>query len=258
MSLVVRALAMVAVVCGFGCAWFEPEPLEQPRLEFPEPEIDVPLFELADSTLWLARSPIGSFYLFGAVDPERDGGYAVFGPEVESAYEASAEVVREIAFDGVAPERTVALLKRYGTLRRPATLKSRVAQETWALLEARFAESDRSTDAVRAFQPWLVSFALANHASLAAGSDPLPEIATRVQTLAQRARPIDDKPVIGLRSLESLFQSLAKLPRGVQDSLLRSALGAEGHRDPWLTPALAAQPKLPTAERAQLYEHLIF
>ena len=260
-----RTLALLAVLPGLGCALWEPPPesyepptLEIPPPEFEPPELDPTLGAGGHSELWLAKWPIGSFYLFGSTELARDDDYASFGPAVEAAYAASQEVVQEVDPRAVEPQKTIALMKRYGTLRSPATLKSRVSRETWALLEARFAESGRSPMAVRSMQPWLVSFALAHHAPLE-GGDPLPGIADRVQERAQRAKENDAKPVVGLRTLESQFQMFAALPRGVQDSLLRSALGAEPLDELlWSSPASLPQLASSSPERAQLYEHLIY
>lgn len=252
-----RAIALLAVLTGAACSLWEP-PAEPPtaKPEFPEPKFDVPLFELVGSELWLAKSPIGSFYLFGAASPSREGGYAKFGPDVQDAYAASQEVVHEIDLGTAEPAQTIALMKRYGTLKRPATLKSRVSRETWALLEARFEEAGFSPDAVRSMQPWLVSFALANHAPLPKGADPLPVIADRVRERARLARDTP-KPVIGLRTLESQFQMLAALPRGVQDSLLRSAFATGPADELWSSPGLGDLAS-PSPELVQLYEHLVY
>src|SRR5262249_51213295 len=220
---VLRAIALFALLPGLGCAFWEPEPEPLPTLELPPVEFRPPPWADADvpgldaferSALWLAKCPIGSFYLFGSTELAREGGYASFGPAVEAAYAASQEVVQEIEPIAVEPAKTIALMRRYGTLKFPATLKSRVSPETWALLEEKFAESGRSPSVVRSMQPWLVSFAIANHASLD-GPDPLPGIADRVQERAQHSLEDDAKPVVGLRTLESQFQMFAALPRPV-------------------------------------------
>jgi uncharacterized protein len=260
-----RAVALLAALSGLGCALFEPEPgplptLELPPAEFHPTEQDVPdLGAYQTSALWLAKCPIGSFYLFGSTRVAPEMGYAVFGPVVAAAFEESQEIVNEIDLGAVEPARTVALMKRYGTLKAPATLKERVSPETWKLLEQRFTSSHRSTSAVRSLQPWLVSFGLANHASLESGRDALSEIAERVQERAQRAREGATKPIVGLRTLESQFQMFAALPRGVQDVLLRSALGA-GDTDEllWSSPALIPQLAAKSPEREQLVEQLIY
>jgi uncharacterized protein YbaP (TraB family) len=261
-----RAIALFAVLPALGCGLWAPEPeplptLELPAAEFrPGPELEAPLLEAFEqSALWLAKCPIGSFYLFGSTELDPDGGYAAFGPAVEAAYAESQEVVHEIDLAAVQPARTIALLRRYGTLKPPATLESRLSPETWALLEQRFRESERSSATVRSLQPWLVSFAIANHAELARGRDPLSDIAERVQQRAGRAKDAAEKPVIGLRSLESQFQMFAALPRSVQDSLLRSALGGPTTDEflwdsPALMPALAAT----SQERGLYYEHLVY
>jgi uncharacterized protein YbaP (TraB family) len=262
-----RAIALLAVLPGLACGLWAPEPEPLPKLELPAAEFrpdesDMPsmLDPFEQSGLWLAKSPIGSFYLFGATDLVPEGGYASFGPVVEAAYAESQEVVQEIDLQGAEPTRTIALMRRYGTLKAPATLQSRVAPETWALLEERFAESGRSAATVRSMQPWLVSFAIANRAPLARGRDALSDIADRVQQRAKRTRGAGSKPIVGLRTLESQFQMFAALPRTVQDSLLRSALGAPYSpedflwQSPSLMPALAA-----TSEDRQLfYEHLVY
>jgi uncharacterized protein YbaP (TraB family) len=65
--------------------------------------------------------------------------------------------------------------------------------------------------------------------------------------------------VVGLRSLESHFQMFARLPRRVQESLLRSALGGdEADELLWHSPELMPQIAAASPERAQLYEHLIY
>ena len=241
-----RAIALLAVSAALGCGLWAPEEIQEPKLEFPEPEIDVPLFELGvGSALWFAKSPVGSFYLFGAAERNRE--YASFGPEVKDAYDASAEVVREVDLDAAEPDRVNALLKRYGTLKRPATLRSRVSRQTWELLEQRLARTGRSTDELESMQPWLVSFALARSDSLVRALDPLPGIADPVHIPTE-----GQKPVVGLRTLESQFQMLAALPREVQDLLLRSALGPE-ENDVAAAPLTAASP-----ERAKLFEHLVY
>ena len=261
-----RAIALLAVLPVLGCELWAPalEPLptlELPPPEFrPGPELALSLDALERSALWLAKSPIGSFYLFGSAEIDPEGGYAAFGPTVEAAYAESQEIVHEIDLAALEPARTIALLRRYGTLKSPATLQFRLEPETWALLERKFKESGRSSATVRSLQPWLVSFALANHASLARGRDPLPDIAERVQERAQRAQGSHEKPVVGLRTLESQFRMFAELPRSVQDSLLRSALEGPDSTEqqlwdnPALLPALAAT----SDERMLYYEHLIY
>jgi uncharacterized protein YbaP (TraB family) len=242
-----RALASVAAASlSLGCWLWQPPPesFALPPPEFEAPEIEVPLVDPeAPPTLWLAKSPIGSLYLFGSADPDSSGGYGSFGAEVEAAYEASQEVVYEIDLGDTEPARTIPLMRRYGLYRRPATLESAVSQDTWALLEKRFGESGRSPAAVQSLQAWLVSFGLANRAAFAEGDDPLRAIADRVHSRAQGADE-GAKPVRGLRTLESQFRALAALPRGVQESLLRSALAA---------PFDPASP-----ERALLVEHLVY
>ena len=261
----IRAVALVAVLSGLGCALFEPEPgplptLELPPAEFHPTEIGGPQLGIDEtSALWLAKCPIGSFYLFGSTQVTPGVGYAVFGPVVAAAYAESQEVVNEIDLGAVERAQTIALMKRYGTLKRPATLKSKLSPETWALLEEKFAEAKRSTALVRSLQPWLVSFALAHHASFASGRDALSDIADRVQERAQRAREGATKPIVGLRTLESQFQMFAALPRGVQDALLRSALGGEATDELlWSSPAMLPQLASTNPERKQLYEHLIY
>jgi uncharacterized protein len=261
-----RAIALFAVVPGLACQLWAPEPeplptLELPAAEFrPGPELETPLLDTFDrSALWLAKCPIGAFYLFGSTELSPDGGYSSFGPAVEAAYAESQEVVQEIDLSGVEASRTIALLRRYGTLKSPATLQSRLSPETWALLERKFKQSQRSSAAVRSLQPWLVSFALAHHAPLARGRDPLSDVADRVQERAWRAASSSEKPVVGLRTLESQFQMFAALPRAVQDSLLHSALGGHSTDDflsdnPALMPALAAT----SQERGLYYEHLVY
>lgn len=247
MRLLPPTIAAVAAPVALGCFLWAPPPesYDLPPLEIPAPEIDVPLLDAdAQPTLWLAKSPIGSLYLFGSADPEAESGWAPFGAEVEAAYQASQEIVYEIDPGASAPAQTIPLMRRYGVLKRPATLESKVSNDTWALLEQRFGESGRSPDAVQSLQPWLVSFALANGAALAVGLDPLRGIADRVQARAQTADGVSAKPIVGLRTLESQFRMLAALPRGVQESLLRSALAAP------------IEPE--SSERAQLVEHLVY
>ena len=266
-SLLRRILAPLAVLPWLGCALWEssPEPYPPPTLEIPPPEFrpnegDLPtdLGNFERSGLWLAKCPIGSFYLFGSTELAPEGGYASFGPAVEAAYAESQEVVQEIDLGAVEPAQSVALMKRYGMLRSPAKLKSRLSPETWALLEEKFAASGKSPDVVRSMQPWLVSYALANHAPLE-GRDPLPAIAERIQERAQRAKESDAKPVVGLRTLESHFRMFAALPRGVQDSLLRSALGGEPiYELLWSSPGSMPQLASLSPERALLVEHLIY
>lgn len=265
MTLPIPAAALLAVLSGLGCALWEPEPAPLPTLELPaaefhphESDIVPELGAYETSALWLAKCPIGSFYLFGSTELAPDGGYAEFGPTVAAAYAESQEVVHEIDLGAVARAQTIALMKRYGTLKRPATLKSKLSPDTWALLEEKFAESKRSTAPVRSLQPWLVSFALANNASLARGHDPLPDIADRVQERALRAREGVTKPIVGLRTLESQFQMFAALPRGVQDFLLRNALGGDANQLLWRAPALLPGLASSSPEREQLYEHLIY
>jgi uncharacterized protein YbaP (TraB family) len=240
------ALAALAAPLAFGCWLWTPPPesfaLPPPR--FPAPEIDVPTVDAGvQPTLWLAKSPIGSLYLFGSADPDPEGGWAPFGPEVEAAYQASHEIVFELDLGAAEPAQTIPLLRRYGVLRRPATLESAVSHDTWALLEERFGEAGRSTDAVQSLQPWLVSFAIANRAAVGDGHDPLRVIADRVQARAQDAGRGAAKPVVGLRTLESQFQMLSALPRDVQETLLRSAL---------------ASPFDAEYARALLVEHLVY
>jgi len=264
MSLPLRAIALLAVLPALGCGLWSPEPEPLPTLELPAPEFHPPevlpdLGVWETSALWLAKCPIGSFYLFGSTELPAEDGYASFGPAVEAAYAESQEVVHEIDLAGVEAGHTVALLRRYGTLKSPATLQSRLSRETWALLERKFKESRRSAAAVRSLQPWLVSFALANHASLERGRDPLSDIADRVQERALQAKGSGEKPLVGLRTLESQFQMYAALPRGVQESLLRSALGVASTDEflsmrPALLPELAAMSK----ERELYYEHLVY
>jgi uncharacterized protein YbaP (TraB family) len=246
----IRAVALLAAMVGLGCELWEPElePIPEPKLDFPEPEFDVPLFELeVGFSLWLAKSAVGSFYLFGSAQRDAARDYASLGPEVGAAYAASQEVVREVDLDSARPAEVNRLLERYGTLKHPATLRSRVSEQTWALLEQRFARTGRSTDEVSSMQPWLVSFALASPSSLVRALDPLPGLADPVQVGVESS-----KPVVGLRTVESQFKMLASLPRGVQDLLLRSALGAEGQEGSDLPSASVSR------ERAQLYEHLIY
>jgi uncharacterized protein len=258
-------MALLAATSGLGCALWESPLAPLPTLEIPTPEFhpseaDVALLGGDDrASLWLAKSPIGSFYLFGAADLARDEGYASFGPAVAAAYRESQEVVEEIDLAAVAPAQAIALMKRYGTLKSPATLQSRVSPETWALLEEKFAQRGHSAATVRSMQPWLVSFALANHAPLPGDTDPLPGIADRLQERAQRARGDAAKPVVSLRSLESHFRMFARLPRRVQELLLRSALGGDAVDELlWHSPELMPQIAAADPERAQLYEHLIY
>jgi uncharacterized protein len=264
-TLPIPAAALLAVLSGLGCALWEPEPAPLPTLELPQAEFhptevggpDLGIHET--SALWLAKCPIGSFYLFGSTEVAPDAGYAAYGPAVAAAYAESQEIVNEIDLGAVERVQTIALMKRYGVLKRPATLKSKLSPETWALLEEKFKDSRRSPTTVRSLQPWLVSFALANHASLARGRDPLPDIADRVQERAQHAREGVTKPIVGLRTLESQFQMFAALPRGVQDTLLRSALGAEWTDELlWTSPAMLPHLASASPEREQLYEHLIY
>jgi uncharacterized protein YbaP (TraB family) len=259
------AIALFAVTSGLACALWE-SPLEPlPKLEIPTPEFRPSEADVAmlggeeHGALWLATCPIASFYLFGAAELARDEGYASFGPAVAMAYRESQEVVEEIDFGSVAPAQAVSLMKRYGTLKAPTTLRTRVSHETWALLEEKFAQEGRSSATVRSLQPWLVSFALANRAPLRGDADPLPDIADRLHERAQRARGDPTKPVIGLRSLEAHFRMFAGLPRRVQDLLLRSALGGdEADALLWHSPELMPQIAAASAERARLYEHVIY
>jgi hypothetical protein len=267
MRLLLRAIALLAVLPGLGCTLFEapPEtyalpPPQVPPAEFRAPENDLGMVDVHEqSALWLAKCPIGSFYLFGSTELTRNQDYASFGPAVESAYAASQEVVNEIDLVSIEPAQTIALMKRYGTLKPPASLQSEVSHETWTLLEERFAQSGRSTATVQSLRPWLLSFALANHAALARGRDPLPGIADRVQERARTAGGDASKPVVGLGTLESQFQMFAALPRGVQDSLLRSALGGDDADELlWMSPTFLPQLASTSPERALLYEHLVY
>jgi uncharacterized protein YbaP (TraB family) len=253
---------LLAIGSAPGCVLFEPsaEPDEMPTLEIPAPEFRAPepqpdLAVFETTVLWIAKCPIGSFYLFGSTELAPERGYASFGPTVLAAYAESQEVVHEVDLAAVKPGRAVALMRRYGTLRSPATLRSRVSPETWALLERSFAESGHSTEAVRSMQPWLVSFALANGAPLE-GSDPLPGIADHVQ---QRAKDADAKPVVGLRTLESQFKMFAALPHGVQEALLRSALGSDAAGELLSgSPEFLPEVSSTSPDRALFYEHLIY
>ena len=263
-----RAIALLAVLPGLACGLWAPDPEPLPTLQLPPAEYEKPAWAESEpdllgtfgtAGLWLAKSPIGSFYLFGASEIAPEGGYAVFGLNIAAAYAESQEVVHEIDLNGIEPARTIALLRRYGALKSPATLKSRLSNDTWTLLEQKFAESGRSAAAVRAMQPWLVSYAIANSAPLARGADPLAGIAEQVQMRAQRAKGDGEKPLIGLRSLESQFQMLSALPDGVQESLLRNALGGSSTDEflsgnPALLPVLAASSK----ERELYYELLVY
>jgi uncharacterized protein len=266
-----RAATLLAMLPGLACAFWEEPPPESyalPPIEFPTPEIDVPLLRVeARSALWLAKSPIGSFYLFGSTESSDEAGYGSFGANVEAAYAASQEVVQEIDLDATDPAGTIALMRRYGTLKRPRTLQSQISRETWALLEGRFAEAGRSAETVQTMQPWLVSFALANHASIVDARDPIPGIADRVRERARSARTGSAKPVVGLRTLASQFRMLAAMPRNVQDSLLRSALGGGPLagldlalvQRVWMNEDWYASLREPTrSEVALLYEYLVY
>jgi uncharacterized protein YbaP (TraB family) len=256
---------LFAIGSAPGCVLWEPatEPDALPTLEIPAPEFRAPepqpdLGFGEKTALWRAEWAIGSFYLFGSTELAPERGYASFGPTVEAAYAESEEVVHEVDLAAVKPAQAVALMRRYGTLRAPATLRSRVSPETWELLEQKFAESGRSPETVRSMQPWLVSFALANHAPIE-GRDPLVGIAERVQERAKREQGTDTKPVVGLRTLASQFEMFAALPKSVQDAMLRSALGSDA-ADELLSRAPEFLPRIASAspDHALLYEHLIY
>src|SRR5262245_36279576 len=108
-----RAIALLAVLPGLACELWAPTPqplptLELPPVEFRAHESDLPamLDRFERSGLWLAKCPIGSFYLFGSTEIDPDGSYAAFGPTVEAAYAESQEVVHEIDLAAVEPART--------------------------------------------------------------------------------------------------------------------------------------------------------
>jgi uncharacterized protein YbaP (TraB family) len=119
-------------------------------------------------------------------------------------------------------------------------------------------------------RPWLVSFAIANHASFATASDPLSGIAerVRVRTRARTASSAGAKRVVGLSSVESQFKMFAGMPRAVQDSVLRQALGGGplGGYDPtaeqriWLTGDqwLDGLDEPTRKELALVYEYMVY
>jgi uncharacterized protein len=273
MRLLAPAIAALAAPLALGCFLWEPPPdsYELPPPDFPAPEIDVPMVNAGPETeLWLAKSPIGSLYLFGSTAPAGEADPAAFGADVADAYEKSDEIVYEVDLHAIEPARMVALMRRYGTLPQAATLESEVSHETWTLLQERFAEAGQSSDAVRSMRPWLVSFAIANHASFAASSDPVAGIVDRVreQTQAHAASPGAAKRVVGLSSVESQFRMYSEMPRAVQDAVLRQALGGGplGRLDGsvqqriWLTGEdWFAQLDAPTREQlALVYEHMVY
>ncbi|MEM7409498.1 MAG: TraB/GumN family protein [Myxococcota bacterium] len=275
--------ALLGLVLPVACATESAPapPIETPILdvELPEPWIDFPAAPggtYAPGTparpgLWRAEGDRGSFFLFGSIHFGNED--LAFGPLVEEAYARSDEVVMEIDLSKVDPEQTLLLAEQYGTLEPPATLESVLTPETWALVEARFAEAGQPVEAVQGMQPWWLGFALVQGAYLSAGLIPEQGIDRQIDDRARGgAGPdaaSDPKPVIGLETLESQLQTLADLPIPVQDRLLRDALDPDPDRaaDPaqlvrsWQsgdTDALTDLLDPQDPELATFYEHVIY
>lgn len=204
------ALALLAAALLTACAWWEQEP------PAPTPPVS--------PSVWSASRPdAGPLYLMGSVHLGT-GEPLDLGPALARAWTEASELVLELDLGRYDDADGIELAGRYGRVPEPETLVDRLEPVTLDLLRAYLDERGLAEEAFHPYQPWFVTTVITVMEFQGIGYDPEHGVD---HVLFDRARA-DDKPVVGLETLESQFALLAGLPRDAQDMMLRDVLERTG------------------------------
>lgn len=222
-----RALAALAAA-WLGCA------AAAPSETAPGPAPETP----AAPTLWRAEGPDGSggsYTLMGSVhlgNPK----LLELGPRVDLSFARADELVVEVDLSTLDQDESLRLVKRYGMVEPPDTVRSRLSDETYTMLKDYLAKRGEPMAPFLQLSPWLLAETIAVMELRDMGLDPEHGVD---RALVMRAA--GTKPIVGLESMDEQLSLLSELPPSLQDTMLRDVIqrvdelrsDAEGMIDAW-------------------------
>ena len=124
------------------------------------------------SFIWEVRSPKGMCYVLGSIHMLKKEFYPL--PDaMEKAFEKSEVVVVEADItDQEAMGKVAMLTLQKGMYQGDDTLKTKISEKTYKLLEEYMKKNDMSMDSFQKFRPWLLALTLTSMSMVKRGFDP--------------------------------------------------------------------------------------
>ena len=124
------------------------------------------------SFIWEVRSPKGMCYVLGSIHMLKKEFYPL-PAAMEKAFEKAEAIVVEADISDEAAIGQVAMLTlQKGMYQGEDTLKSKISEETYQLVETFMKENDMDIDGFKKFKPWLLAMTLTSMSMLKKGFDP--------------------------------------------------------------------------------------
>lgn len=181
-----------------------------------------PQLTSARHALWVIESDTNRTYLLGSVHVLRDTDYPL--PEVfYQAYEDAERIVMELDFNAIDPVTTYAKTREAAMLPAGTTLKDIVGKKNYRKALKRASASEINLSMFERVEPWFAAMTISQVQLQRLGFSAEKGIE---QHFLQKARQ-DNKPGIGLETMEQQFGFLDNLSVQAQTKLLMDALTTE-------------------------------
>lgn len=173
----------------------------------------------AKTCLWEASSGHGTLYLQGSVHLLKAEDYPL-DPAIENAYDHSDILVLETDIKAMLSRETQQLIMSKALLPENRTLKTELDPEVYATLSRKLIEAGLPPVAMQKFKPWFATMTLMIARMSSMGFDPN----LGLDQYFYRKATTDEKPVVGLETVEFQINLFDTLSQGDQNAYTKQSL----------------------------------
>lgn len=173
----------------------------------------------AKTCLWKASSGHGTLYLQGSVHLLKTNDYPL-DPAIENAYDQSDVLILETDIKAMLSPETQQLIVSKALLPEYRTLKSELDPEVYGLLSKKLIDAGLPPIAMQQFKPWFATLTLMMARMTSMGFDPN----LGLDQYFYRKATKDEKPVVGLETVEFQINLFDALAEGNQNAYTKHAL----------------------------------
>lgn len=174
--------------------------------------------------LWKVSDADNSVYLLGSMHLLTADEYPL-APAVDAAFADSAQLVFEIAPQGMDPQEVAQAMLQSATRTDGKTLAQTLPPATWRSLQTYAAAHGMPAQSLQHYKPWFVALLVMMGESTAAGMDPALGLDQHFMARAAAA----GKPTTGLESAQAQIALFDGMGERAQLEFLQEALGDVAH-----------------------------
>ena len=173
------------------------------------------------SFLWKVQSQQNTIYLLGSIHALRRENYPL-KPAIEQAYEKSKRLILEIDLGAAAQDKVQGIILQKGVYLDGRSLQQTVSDKTFSLFQKQVEEFGLPIAAFNRFKPWYAAVTLLSLKLNKLGFDQKQGVDWSFFNRAKN----DQKPVVGLETLEYQMGLFDQMSAGDQEEMLLQTLKA--------------------------------